>query len=79
MARGVGVLFRLILEGIVAYVLAKGMTAAMGALSKTRLGVRFAAWVEANWTSWSGSRRYSSAAAAHQGSESPDGVASDAR
>lgn len=54
-ARAVGVLFRLVLEAIVLYVLAKGSAAVaqrvaglVGNLKQSRLGTGFAQWVERN-------------------------------
>ena len=58
LARAIGVLFRLVLEAIVLYLLAKGTAAAAGRvaglvrqLKRSRLGTGFAQWVERNWQS----------------------------
>ena len=55
LARATGVLFRLILEGIVAYLLAKGAAQATARVAQlverlkaSRLGAGFARWVEVN-------------------------------
>lgn len=54
-ARGVAVFFRLLLEAVVMYLLAKGAGAVaqrlpqlVAQLRRSRLGARFAAWIEAN-------------------------------
>jgi len=58
LAKAVGVFFRLVLQGLVAFLLVKGSQAAatrlaelVGKLRETPLGTRFAVWVEANWQS----------------------------
>jgi hypothetical protein len=55
-ARAIAILVRLILEGIILYLTARGMAyvmerlgALIGALKQSKLGVKFAEWVERNW------------------------------
>lgn len=56
LAQAVGVLWKVILQAIVAYLISKGVKSAskqvpdlIASLRRSRLGQRFAAWIEKNW------------------------------